>query len=63
MSNKDKVVEGAMKVLPVDTSKYSSRTYYRTGQPYTGLGQWLLYQERKLKGKSYERYNRFNTSC
>lgn len=37
-------------VLPVECNKYYSRTYFRTGQPYRGLGQWLLYQERKLKG-------------
>jgi hypothetical protein len=35
--------------LPVDKNKHSSRTYGVTGQPYVGLGQWLLYQERKLR--------------
>ena len=35
-------------MLPVEHKKYSSRTYARTGQPYSGLGQWLLYQEYKL---------------
>ena len=42
--------ESKFKILPVDEIKYSSYTYWRTGQPYQGIGEWLMYQERKLKG-------------
>jgi len=36
------------KILPVDEIKHSSYTYWRTGQPWMGLGPWLYYQERKF---------------
>ena len=29
--------------------RYNTHTAHRTGQPFCGLGPWLLYQERKLR--------------
>lgn len=41
------------KVLPVYRQKHTSYTYWRTGQPWMGLGAWLTYQEDKLKKAFY----------
>ena len=42
------------KELPVEVIRYPSYTYFKTGQPFVGLGAWLRYQERRI---AEDRYN------
>jgi len=47
----DRTVSRAIHNARYTGQRYNTRTAHRSGQPYGGLGPWLLYQERKTSTK------------